>query len=279
MNEVLIISPHYDDAVFSCGGILSNPSQDYQFEVLNVFSHSGRRTAQRKKEEAAASEYLNYQSHSLGFSDYERRDFFGFLPSRMHRFLGAEDEEVFKKVETAFLDFLKNKNFHSLYFPLGIGMHIDHEICFRLAKSLSKQNSGEIYFYEDLPYALLPGLTELRLFQLGISSPESLAGWQDMADFLYTRPFWKRLKIFKKILTPLIKNFWQKRLRVLGQLPLKAKYFYLGYSLEMKNKAACLYESQVKDFFSSPEDSLECFKKYSEKVGVDYPSERVWQLL
>lgn len=281
MPNALIVSPHYDDAVFSCGALLASSSSDNSFLVLNVFSNSGAQNTERKNEEIAASQFLNFQSQSLDFLDCERRDFFGFIPSRMHRFFMPKDEPLFKKVEAAFLNFIEDKNFQAFYFPLAIGMHIDHDLCFRLAKSLKKdnKNSSEIYFYEDLPYAFIPGLLEHRLFQLGLSANESEMDWQDATDFLYTRPVWNKLKVFKIILSPLFKKFWKKRLCVLEKKSLKPKYFEIGPSLEKKNTAACLYKSQVKDFFISPQDSLNCFTAYSKKVAEQHYSERVWQWL
>jgi LmbE family N-acetylglucosaminyl deacetylase len=48
------------------------------------------------------------------------------------------------------------------YAPLGIGGHVDHRLAFRVAARLAAAGA-DVWFYEDLPYALRPGATERRL--------------------------------------------------------------------------------------------------------------------
>lgn len=145
----IVISPHSDDAFFSLGGMLAKERRMPQ-KVVDVFSRSryarkgwstfSKMTPILKKNErenarkvGARVEFLDYESGESrsGFDNPERA---AQLYKRLKGYLN-EGRRVF--------------------FPLAISSHGDHIILslvgLRLLRDTGREN---IYFYEDLPYAI-----------------------------------------------------------------------------------------------------------------------------
>jgi hypothetical protein len=66
-----------------------------------------------------------------------------------------------------------------IYAPLGIGNHVDHQLCYRAGVELAR-NGREVFFYEDLPYALIPGRATQRLD--GVAEPLEIAAIADVTE-------------------------------------------------------------------------------------------------
>jgi hypothetical protein len=59
-----------------------------------------------------------------------------------------------------------------VYLPLGVGGHVDHLLVHEAGSQVVLEAPGrEILFYEDRPYAFLPGSVWIRLAQLGARLP------------------------------------------------------------------------------------------------------------
>jgi len=58
-----------------------------------------------------------------------------------------------------------------VYAPLAIGNHVDHQHAFRTGIALGRRGV-EVWFYEDLPYALRPDARALRMEQAGVALRE-----------------------------------------------------------------------------------------------------------
>lgn len=161
--EHLIISPHIDDAWFDLGGTINKWRQaGQQVLVIDVFSvqcwtKNGISTATditsiRKNEEA-----LN------AYRDQVQVEFLD-LPESLIRGYNLNFPQVIDwSVDCNTLDLmisLLRKKTHlstpnHIYFPLGIGGHVDHLITRELYVHLDKilNNGVKVGFYEDLPYA------------------------------------------------------------------------------------------------------------------------------
>ena len=78
--------------------------------------------------------------------------------------------------------------------PLGIGNHVDHQLAFTAAASLARAG-WEVWFYEDIPYALRAGARERRLADIARSGGWRLRGkapagahWDARLDAILSYP-------------------------------------------------------------------------------------------
>lgn len=176
----IIISPHLDDAVFSCGGLLQTfPGNTL---VVTVFSSSevkhysrfskkylhwcGYSNASsyfytRKLEDRRAGKILGFDHLHLNFIDGIFR-YYQFL--LFHRFLYLNTDKLFghlhsndfnliSTINQKIIAIIKHKSLPStrLYFPLSLGHHVDHQIIRHVA-DLLRPTQLKIYYYEDFPY-------------------------------------------------------------------------------------------------------------------------------
>jgi LmbE family N-acetylglucosaminyl deacetylase len=149
--STVVLSPHLDDAVFSCWHVLTS-SQDVL--VINVFSgipapdpvpdwdrmtgasDSAARMAERLEEDRRALSLTGCRGEYLGYLDSQYRN-------------GPADLTLSVPSSAA------------VFAPAGIGGHSDHEAVRDAALGLA----AEVTLYADLPYATefgLPGSDPLR---------------------------------------------------------------------------------------------------------------------
>lgn len=186
----LFLSPHYDDIALSCGGTAATLTRsgrtpevalifgDHPHPALPLTSfaeamHRGwgldaaQVIAGRRAEEAAAGAILGARAVFLPFRDAIYRgeryvsndDLFGApapeesaLPGEIVDALHLDDGEPAAT---------------RIYAPLAVGRHVDHQQAFAAGVSLAEAG-WEVWFYEDLPYAINPGTTEERVAGAGV---------------------------------------------------------------------------------------------------------------
>ena len=201
-NTHLFISPHYDDIALSCGGtaaLVSEAGKDAVVALLfgdhpdpeqpmtpfadHMHAEWGMTADQviagRRAEEAESTRILGLRDVFLSFRDAIYRgdnylsddDLFGSpkgtdfdLPARIVLALEAEG---FSREGTR------------VYAPLASGFHVDHQLAF-LTALLLDQAGWEVWFYEDLPYSLLPGRVEDRVARAGVGL--EVAGTVDVSS-------------------------------------------------------------------------------------------------
>jgi LmbE family N-acetylglucosaminyl deacetylase len=180
----MFLSPHYDDIPLSAGATVrlladcglapetlvvfgSEPDRDRPLSAFAEAMHEGwgltanEVIASRQAEETAAAAILGAQTRVLPFRDAIYRgdyylsddDLFG-SPARAEASLPA--------AITASLDLASAPDAAiRIYAPLGVGKHVDHQIVHLAAKDLAEQG-WDVWFYEDIPYALKPGALNAR---------------------------------------------------------------------------------------------------------------------
>ncbi|MBS2015556.1 MAG: PIG-L family deacetylase [Deltaproteobacteria bacterium] len=157
------MSPHLDDAVLSCGLLLALPSRRGEGAcVVTVFTE-GQGHDRRREEDREAMAILGVDHVHLGLEDApERRSL-----ARTHAALVEEAEleardveSVQHAVEGALVAIGRPS---VLYVPLGVGRHVDHRTV-----HAALRDRREAAFYEDRPYALVPGATRARLIEAGL---------------------------------------------------------------------------------------------------------------
>ncbi len=160
-RPITALSPHLDDAVLSCGGLLLQHSDA---EVITVFSAdppAPRRSAlanlalpeKRRAEDARAMGMLGCSFHLLDLPDAidrvdaNRSPLYSRLPS-LFGAVGAADAPVCGSIVAAVTALVKDR---LLLCPMAVGAHVDHQLCAHAGRRLLAAGLA-VLFYEDAPY-------------------------------------------------------------------------------------------------------------------------------
>jgi LmbE family N-acetylglucosaminyl deacetylase len=187
----LFVSPHLDDAVLSCGALISHLAASTSVIVATVFTadapgphtlsaraflrQCGSRDAAQLFHVRQAEDYAVVQRAGalpvhLGFSDalFRRRpagagwswtarlipEFSHMYPTyRFHIGRGQIsqfDEVTITDALAAINGLARSMVVDSVFFPLAIGLHVDHVIC----RTIGDRFQGNKIFYADFPYLL-----------------------------------------------------------------------------------------------------------------------------
>lgn len=202
------ISPHYDDIALSCGGTVARlagsgatpeiavvfgdrPDSEAPLSPFAAAMHAGwGLTADqvidaRRREEAAAASRLGATSVTLPFLDAIYRD--GRYASDDQLFGPPLPEEGgLAATVTAALGDAAADPAARYYAPLAVGDHVDHRHGFAVGLALASRGH-EVWFYEDLPYAIRAGALDRRLQHLAATTPVKLAATVDVGDTWETK--------------------------------------------------------------------------------------------
>ncbi len=179
----LYLSPHLDDAVYSCGGLIyaqaaagqpvtvmtlcaGSPDPDRLSPLAQGYHRDWGGgpdpMAARREEDRAALRILGASPLHLSTLDgiYRWHGDQPLYPERDLLFAGPDGREAEalpaawqEEVESLGLDRLRT----CIYAPLGVGGHVDHELPRRLGLRLLA-SGWRVRFYEDYPYVeLAPG--------------------------------------------------------------------------------------------------------------------------
>jgi LmbE family N-acetylglucosaminyl deacetylase len=191
--KIVYFSPHLDDAIFSCGGIIAQQvSEGHKVEVWSFFTsdpplqglttfarilHQQWGKTQhpyqtRREEDIAACRMLLVDWRHFGYPDCIYRHY-----PRTGAPLVRIKGDLFKpgrERETLLIDEIKQHidqylaTQDTLVIPLGVGTHIDHLLIHEIATSYQNPK----FFYPDYPYAgTFQSITELGL-------PEGAEKWE-----------------------------------------------------------------------------------------------------
>lgn len=269
----LILSPHADDAVLSCGGLMYTLAQQGQPVVVwtlmvadapkplprsplvnELHLRWGVETdpyVMRRAEDKVAIEQLGaevvfgdwldaiYRVDSNGRAVYPNLDF-----------LFAEIRPADPLLNNA-LDLARWPSLQAVYIPLAAGNHVDHQLVRQLALRWLQAAPASIgvYFYEEYPYAAQTN--EISHFHTG--EKPRLFGSTAVQTALATLP---------GLTSPLVRQF--------DEAALQAKI----------NAIAC-YASQISSFWNSTDEMAQNVREYARFVGsstgVEF-GERLWIL-
>jgi LmbE family N-acetylglucosaminyl deacetylase len=195
----IYLQPHFDDAVLSCGGTIAlqqmvgvRPLVITVFggmprdNVLSPFATQmqqrmglgldPRAAVQRRREEdRAALSALGADTLWLDFQDAIYRGTPPYYPSEESLFGAVHQGDL--GIDEQLAELLNTIHQRApqavLYAPLGIGHHVDHQLCCSAADRLAQQKVN-VKFYEDFPYITQPGALVARQKELGISMEPEL---------------------------------------------------------------------------------------------------------
>lgn len=235
------LSPHFDDAVYSCGGQIYQRTQAGEKVVivtvcagdppegpLSPFAESlharWRLTVQaaaaRRLEDLRACEMLGAQAIHLSVPDCIYRRIADQHPySSESTIFGALHPAEFALVTQLANDLQKRFEGAQFYAPLGIGNHVDHQLTYRISQALES-----VRLYEDYPYAENPTLYAATIFD-GLA-----ATWE----------------------------------------------FLSAEALVAKAQAMAAYASQLSSFWQDESDLLTKTRQFAEHTGNGRLAERLW---
>ncbi len=191
----IYLQPHFDDAALSCGGSIALqvatgqhvliatvfggiPQEDLPLSPFarvlqqrtGLSTNSAEATRQRRQEDQAAAEVLgadvlfldNLEALYRGSPAYYQSEEALFGP------VNPSDLTLDEQLAQLFLDIHERAPLAALYAPLGIGHHVDHQLCCSAADRLA-QRKINVKFYEDFPYVTQQGALEGRQRELSIA--------------------------------------------------------------------------------------------------------------
>lgn len=185
----LYLSPHLDDAVYSCGARMYTQVQACQpvrvvscftatppNEYLTAFTRELKErwgdiddiNAVRRSEDIQASRLLGFSYQHLAYLDCVYRqggaDNAPLYPTVEHIFAEVHPAESGLAQEILSELQLHNQDWREaiIYAPLAAGHHVDH-LLVRQAALLWQRQGAHVYFYEDYPYAGQAEVTQAAL--------------------------------------------------------------------------------------------------------------------
>lgn len=198
MTSYVILSPHLDDAVLSCGGTIARLAT--AGEHVTVITFFAGATAPpfsrlavrchrmwgsppdvvrlRRAEDGAAVARLGAETRLEELPDaiYRRGRHSGWLYRREAALWGAvhaEDDWIVTYLIERLRTLIHPDS--RLYAPLAFGRHVDHVLTFQVASSLVG-TGHDVRFYEDFPYAAVEAAYRRRA--------RHLAGWTSSVSVL-----------------------------------------------------------------------------------------------
>lgn len=260
----IYLSPHYDDASLSCGGTIhrqtqagervlvvticaappnpTDPLSPFAQNMHAVWGNPDDVISTRQMEDHRAMEILGADFLYLDFPDciyrgdlhrgnwYYNNDVELFGP--MHPY----DLQLKDEIITSFLSKVALTENTTLYAPLTVGYHVDHQLIHAAARQLQAQGYS-VVFYEDYPYA---------------DSNYSPHGTDNPSDLETTLA----------------------RLQSLNLKP--RHHFFSEENLRAKIESVTAYASQLEMLFGSRESMIEMIRAYALSAGDGRLAERVW---
>ena len=304
--KAVFVSPHLDDAVFSCGGEIARRVRQGPVLVLNLFTSYLSEVKlrgivlgdERYREEQAAAQCLGYTSHNFGELDVSfRRPAYRSLGNIFKPPVPEDIEAYLPELRLRVFAYLAAIDYERLYVPLGIGWHVDHVLTHLLFEPWFGRAS--LLHYEDAPYCLLPNTTRYRLDELGTYPRDdgdlSLAPWGEGRAWWQTAMAYadtalmKNLRpwIVRKSAVPVVSVYLYRLLarhRHLARNSPRTRILHpsvrpVGDDFAAKLEAMALYQSQFQEFFADVGDCKSLYQGYATRMRLqDEPVERYWTL-
>nr|WP_284508415.1 PIG-L family deacetylase [Caballeronia sp. INML5] len=165
-QRTLVISPHLDDAVFSCGALLAaSPGASVctifagapdtalatDWDAQCGFADAHQAMRERRVEDKAALHVLGARAVHLGFLDSQ--------------YTQGGTSATTAKIASAIRDVMRETDCATLLMPLGL-FHSDHALVHTAAREACLSDATACIAYEDCLYRRMDGLVQQRLVEL-----------------------------------------------------------------------------------------------------------------
>jgi len=262
----IYLSPHYDDASLSCGGAIHQQTEKGQAvlvvtifaappssgEPLSTYAETMHRAWGNPADVVAVRQAEDRDSLAVLGADYLRLNFndciYRGYPDRGRWFYNSDDElfgtihpddePLIPQLVAALLELIPYEEAETtVYAPLSVGHHVDHQLVHTAAWELRRQG-WSIAFYEDYPYA-------------DPASRFAAAGWSQYA------------------LAPTLAA--QQAARLQPHLR-----FLSEENLQAKLNSIRAYRSQLETLFGSEAGMTQQLRHYALRIGEGGLAERIW---
>lgn len=240
--KIVYFSPHLDDAVFSCGGIITRQVKEkYQVAIWSFFTadppadnltyfarilhhrwgKQGSPYQQRREEDIEACHLLSVEWKHFGFEDCIYRQYPSdntpLVRKKSDLFHPVKEPETIleNSLSKAILENLSPQD--QIVLPLEAGGHIDHV----LVKTIGDRLSNKKFYYPDFPYAgKLKSVDKLHLPPGAVANrfslePEEIDLWKKAAVTYRSQisSFWKSEKALNQdidhfVASPIGNTLW-----------------------------------------------------------------------
>ncbi|MGE5333486.1 MAG: PIG-L deacetylase family protein [Nitrososphaerota archaeon] len=187
--------PHFDDAVLSCGGSIAlqaatgnrvlvvtvfggipaegariSPFASQTLQITGLSNNPAEAMRQRRAEDRVAVELLGADVYFLEYLDAIFRGDPAYYQGDDALFgnVNPADLSLDEDLASVFLAIHERAPLAALYAPLGVGHHVDHQLCCSAADRLA-QRKLNVRFYEDSPYVMNSGALAARQRELSIT--------------------------------------------------------------------------------------------------------------
>ena len=176
-KRLFILSPHFDDAAFSCGGIASSCSTYFdEIHIINIFSASPPTGIELPPQALNFHQNFNefdpvayrrnldinaFNLYGIKLSYVDQLDAIYRINPDSNAPLYLEPIDIFTQIHAAdyqliplictkIISLTCPSLYDLFYVPLSIGGHVDHEITRLVGEEMAK---SQLIYYEDCPYA------------------------------------------------------------------------------------------------------------------------------
>jgi LmbE family N-acetylglucosaminyl deacetylase len=194
------LQPHFDDIALSCGGTAAlQAATGQRLLIVTVFGgppaaetrlsqfanqlhqrwglglDAAQTVRRRREEDVAAAAVLGGDTLWLDFPEAIYRGSPALYQSDEALFgtVQAGDLPLDEQLAALFQRIAERAPLAAIYAPLGVGNHVDHQLCCSAADRLA-QRKLNIKFYEDIPYITQSGALQARQAALGIAMEPEL---------------------------------------------------------------------------------------------------------
>jgi len=168
--KTILISPHSDDIAYSLGGTLLNNYFEKPAILVTVFTKSDfsprlkltdseEITRIRCLEDIKFTKKIGVEYLGLHFSEPTFR---GKISHKEIFFSDPFSDPIYDEVYLCLSKLINNYPNAHVVCPMSLGNNIDHRIIFESCLLICRKNSIAISYYEDIPYASLLTLKQIK---------------------------------------------------------------------------------------------------------------------
>ena len=304
-------SPHLDDVVLSCAGrIARQTAAGERVLVVTIFAGSRADTtaaaparsqlwapfqdvAARRREDRRALQTLAADYRWLDFPDALQRHRRYASVTRITAPLPRHEAALQREVVASIAEVSRQYPAARLYFPLGIGNHVDHQLVAAVGLDRQQVDSTRprgTLFYEDTPYVCIPHLLSQRFDQVGIEAlpaprqPILTCAREARAALLAAPQLGRQLRARGRLagillFAYLVTRFAGARIgaRRRQWISMRPEPIDIDAVFETKVAAIASYRSQVRALFGNLEQLRRVLRSCPPGCGRETLQERCWR--
>ena len=198
----IFLSPHFDDAIGSCGGLINRlVTRGDEVTVITVFAHIIKNdfsdfakelnnlwnlkspVEERIIENKNACEKMNIKYLNLDFTEAiyrkEKSKYLYPLSNDIFKDIVDEDSNLKNDIFDILCKYVKEDDL--IYVPSSIGNHVDHKIVCEVGKMLT--NTNKVIFYEDFSYEGSPNIAKTKIVKIKLSDEELFAKIEAVKEY------------------------------------------------------------------------------------------------